>query len=57
MRSVMGREPGVGKPQVDVKRLLEQVSTATRAGARARAVYQDRLAPDFSPFQFINHDE
>jgi PD-(D/E)XK nuclease superfamily len=57
MRSVMGSEPGVGKPQVDVKRLLEQVSTATWAGARARAVYQDRLAPDFSPFQFINHDE
>ncbi len=41
----------------DAKRFLEKISTNMQASALAKMRYQSRLAPDFNPFDFINHDE
>lgn len=36
---------------------LERIEAQRNAFARARALYSDRLAPDFSPFEFIEANE
>lgn len=40
-----------------VAELLDRVSVQRAAFDRARAIYADRLAPSFNPFEFIETDE
>lgn len=42
---------------MEVIHLLEQVRETTAAFKKAKELYRDRLAPDFSPFDFIDPDE
>jgi PD-(D/E)XK nuclease superfamily len=42
---------------MEMEELLSRVSYIQDAAENARRLYQDRLAPDFSPFNFIVNDE
>lgn len=53
----MTATPAPDDPMNGVRNLLGVVRATSQGFSLARSLYQDRLAPDFTPFEFIQPDE